>query len=66
MSIKINLKEIREIKNISQFELAKLSEMSPQNIQKLEQGRAKGIQFDVLNKLCDVLNCEVKDLIVKE
>ena len=40
--------------------------MSPQNIQKLEQGRAKGIQFDVLNKLCDVLNCEVKDLIVKE
>jgi putative transcriptional regulator len=66
MSIKINLKEIREIKNISQFEFAKLSEMSPQNIQKLEQGRAKGIQFDVLNKLCDVLNCEVKDLIIKE
>ncbi|MFN6155894.1 MAG: helix-turn-helix domain-containing protein [Dolichospermum sp.] len=22
--------------------------------------------MDVLNKLCDVLNCQVKDLIVKE
>lgn len=66
MSIKINLKGIREIRNLSQFELAKLLGMSPQNIQKLEQGRAKGIQFDTLDKLCNVLSCEIKDLIIKD
>ena len=64
-NIKIKLKEVRESKNISQYQLAQLSGMSPQNIQKLEQGRSKGIQFDTLDKLCNVLECDIQELLVR-
>lgn len=65
MPVEIRLKQVRESRELSQYELAKLTEMSPQNIQKLEQGRAKGIQFDTLEKLCEALNCEIQDLLVR-
>lgn len=55
MPVEIRPKQVRESRELSQYELAKLTEMSPQNIQKLEQGRAKGIQLDTLEKLCEAL-----------
>lgn len=65
MSVEIRLKNVRESRQLSQFDLAKKSGMSPQNIQKLEQGRAKGIQLDTLDALCDALGCEIYDLLVR-
>lgn len=65
MPVEIRLKQVREAKNFSQYELAQRSGMSPQNIQKLEQGRAKGIQLDTLDKLCEALNCEIQELLVR-
>lgn len=65
MPVEIRLKNIRESRQLSQFDLAKKSGMSPQNIQKLEQGRAKGIQLDTLDALCDALECEIHDLLVR-
>ena len=65
MPVEIRLKDVRESRDLSQYDLAKLAGMSPQNIQKLEQGRAKGIQLDTLDTLCHVLNCEVHDLLVR-
>nr|WP_318655541.1 helix-turn-helix transcriptional regulator [Pseudanabaena sp. PCC 6802] len=62
--MKLRLKEVREEKGLSQFELAQLTEMSPQNIQKLEQSRSKGIQFDTLERLCTALEVDIKDLLV--
>ncbi|WP_231663773.1 helix-turn-helix transcriptional regulator [Pseudanabaena sp. 'Roaring Creek'] len=63
--IEIRLKNVRESRELSQYDLAKLAGMSPQNIQKLEQGRAKGIQLDTLDALCQALKCEVNDLLVR-
>lgn len=65
MPVEIRLKQVRESRELSQYELAKLTGMSPQNIQKLEQGRAKGIQLDTLETLCEALNCEIQDLLVR-
>lgn len=65
MPVEIKLKEIRELKGLSQFELAQKTGMSPQNIQKIEQGRAKGIQFDTLDSLCEALSCDIQELLVR-
>ena len=43
----------------------KTSGMSPQNIQKLEQGRAKGIQLDTLDALCEALGCKIQEILVR-
>lgn len=65
MAVEIRLKQVRESRGLSQFELAQKTGMSPQNIQKLEQGRAKGIQLDTLDSLCSALECEIQDLLVR-
>ncbi|MBW4580638.1 MAG: helix-turn-helix domain-containing protein [Tildeniella nuda ZEHNDER 1965/U140] len=65
MPVEIRLKQVREAKEISQNELARRIKMSPQNIQKLEQGRAKGVQLDTLDMLCDALDCEIQDILVR-
>ena len=43
MPVKVLLQEIRKSKGLSQNELARLTNMSPQNIQKIEQGQGKRI-----------------------
>jgi putative transcriptional regulator len=65
MPVEIRLKQVRDAKGLTQFELAQKSGMSPQNIQKLEQGRAKGVQLDTLDALCDALDCEIQELLVR-
>jgi putative transcriptional regulator len=65
MPVEIRLKHVRESKGLSQYELAQNSGMSPQNIQKLEQGRAKGIQLDTLDALCEALGCEIQEILVR-
>jgi putative transcriptional regulator len=65
MPVEIRLKQVREARSLSQYELAQLTGMSPQNIQKLEQGRSKGVQFDTLDSLCEALSCEIQELLVR-
>jgi putative transcriptional regulator len=40
--------------------------MSPQNIQKIEQGDAKSLTFMTLGRLCKVLVCQPGDLLIYE
>ncbi|MBR1908871.1 helix-turn-helix transcriptional regulator [bacterium] len=55
------LKEIRKRRNISQEELAELIGMEPNNISKLESGGHLP-KKENLEKLCDVLEIEPKEL----
>jgi len=66
MPVKVLLQEVRKLKGLSQNELARLAEMSPQNIQKIEQGEAKSLTFKTLERFCKVLNCQPGDLLVYE
>jgi len=64
MAVKIRLKELRNAREISQNELARILEMSLANIQKIEYNKAKSIPLDTLERLCKALNCEVGELLV--
>lgn len=66
MSVKVLLQEVRKSKGLSQNDLARLTHMSPQNIQKIEQGESKSMTFKTLGKFCRVLECQPGDLLVYE
>lgn len=64
--MKVQLKQIRLSRGLSQNKLAQLVDMTLQNIQKIEYGKTKGLQYDALNKLCKALDCQPGDLLVYE
>lgn len=64
--MKVLLQEVRRSRGLSQNELARLTRMSPQNIQKIEQGDAKSLTFITLGRLCKVLVCQPGDLLIYE
>ena len=63
MTVKIMLKKIRTERGLSQNQLARLADTSLQNIQKIEYGKTKGIQYEMLNRLCQILQCRPGDLL---
>ncbi len=64
MSVIVRLKELRSRREMSQNELARRLEMSLANVQKIEYNKAKSIPLDTLDRLCEILECEVGDLLV--
>lgn len=64
--MKVRLKQIRMSRGLSQNKLARLVDMTLQNVQKIEYGKTKGLQYDALNKLCKALDCQPGDLLVYE
>lgn len=62
--MKVLLQEVRKSKGLSQNDLARLIDMSPQNIQKIEQGEAKSLTFITLGRLCKALACQPGDLLI--
>lgn len=64
--MKVLLQTVRKMKGLSQNELALLTRMSPQNIQKIEQGDAKSMTFNALGRFCKVLQCQPGDLLIYE
>ena len=65
MTVKITLKQVREARNLSQNKLAQLIGMTLQNVQRIEYGDAKSIPLDTLDKLCEALDCQTGDLLVR-
>lgn len=65
MTVIVRLRELRARKEISQNELARQLEMSLANVQKIEYNKAKSIPLDTLDRLCEVLECEVGELLVR-
>ncbi len=61
-NIKIKLNDIMVARNISTYELSTKSNIRFQTIKVLRDSTAKRIDFEVLKKLCFVLNCKVEDL----
>jgi putative transcriptional regulator len=66
MAVKVLLQEVRKSRGLSQNDLARLSQMSPQNIQKIEQGDAKSMTFATLGRFCKILKCQPGDLLIYE
>ena len=61
--IKVNLGVVMEKRGISSKELAKEIGITPANLSILKTGKAKGIRFATLNKLCQILKCQPGDIL---
>lgn len=57
------VKELREKLKMTQAELAKRADVSRQKLIDLESGKDVNTTVATLQKLADVLNCKVQDLI---
>jgi putative transcriptional regulator len=67
MPIKIDLDNLmweKRIKSVS--ELSEKSKVSRPTISNWRKGSVDRIELDVLEKLCTALDCDVKDLIIRE
>ena len=72
--MQLNLKRLRKARSLTQLELAKqcdawlksnatsMDSCNIRKIQKLEQGYIKFLEFDLIDALCNVLNCNADDL----
>jgi len=63
MAIKVYLTEILKEKNITSKELCKKVGITEANLSILRSGKAKGIRFHTINKICFYLGCDVGDII---
>lgn len=63
MQIKINLSTVLKEKNITSKELCEYVGITEANMSILRSGKAKGIRFDTLEKICQYLQCKPGDII---
>ncbi|WP_119326195.1 helix-turn-helix transcriptional regulator [Companilactobacillus musae] len=61
--IKVNLDIMMLKANISSKDLAKKIGITPANLSILKTGKAKGIRFTTLEKICKILHCQPGDIL---
>ena len=61
--IKCNLSEILGRKRIKMSELARLAGVNKNTVLNLYHDRSSRIEFEVLNKLCNILECTPSDIL---
>lgn len=62
--IKFNLKKMMKEKKITLKELSSKTGLSINTLSLLSTGKSKGVQFDTLERIIDVLECKIEDLII--
>ena len=63
MAIRIHLDEILRTRGITAKELCALVNITEANLSILRSGKAKGVRFGTVNKICFYLNCDVGDIL---
>jgi putative transcriptional regulator len=63
MSIVVNLDVMLAKRKMRSKELAERIGITEQNVSLLKSGKVRGVRFDTLNKICEVLNCQPGDLL---
>lgn len=63
MAIKVHLDEMLKSRNITAKELCRLVGVTEANLSILRSGKAKGIRFHTINRICYYLQCDVGDLL---
>lgn len=64
--MKITLNQILENKGISQNQLAKDTGISVETIRNFKNNKTSRVSFDVLEKICNYLDCGVEDVFCLE
>ena len=63
MAIKVCLEEILKDRNMTSKELCGLIGITEANLSILRSGKAKGIRFGTVNKICYYLQCDIGDIL---
>ena len=63
MAIQIHLEEKLKERHMTSKELCRLVNITEANLSVLRSGKAKGVRFSTLNKICYHLDCDVGDIL---
>jgi putative transcriptional regulator len=63
MTIIVNLDVMLAKRKMRSKELAERIGITEQNVSLLKSGKVRGVRFDTLSKICEVLNCQPSDLL---
>ena len=63
MAIKVCLEEILKRRGMTSKELCSLVNITEANFSVLRSGKAKGVRFHTINRICYFLQCDVGDIL---
>lgn len=63
MAIRVHLEEILKNRNMTSKELCAMVGITEANLSILRSGKAKGVRFSTINKICYYLECDVGDIL---
>lgn len=63
MAIRVHLEEILKNRNMTSKELCAMVGITEANLSILRSGKAKGVRFSTINKICYYLRCDVGDIL---
>ncbi|HOC07102.1 MAG TPA: helix-turn-helix transcriptional regulator [Bacillota bacterium] len=63
MAIIVTLSEVLKDRNMTSKELCTLVDITEANLSILRSGKARGVRFNTLNKICYYLQCDVGDIL---
>lgn len=66
MAIVVRLDVMLAQRKMKSKDLAAAVGLTEQNISMMRQGKVKGVRFETLDKICEVLNCKPGDILDRE
>ena len=63
MAIQVHLDELLKDRGMTAKELCALVRITEANLSILRSGKAKGVRFGTINKICHYLHCDVGDIL---
>lgn len=63
MAIRVHLEEVLKARNMTSKELCALVGITEANLSILRSGKAKGVRFGTINRICYFLGCDVGDIL---
>lgn len=66
MAISFLLKQVMDVKGVGTNEMARRIGITKANVSRMRRGDSRGIRFDTLDQICQVLDCAPGDLIKRD
>ena len=63
MAIKVHLEDVLRARGVTSKELCAMIGITEANLSILRSGKARGVRFGTINKICYYLQCDVGDIL---
>lgn len=63
MAIRVHLEDVLKARGLTSKELCAMVGITEANLSILRSGKAKGVRFGTINRICYFLNCDVGDIL---